>query len=234
VTWFERSQVWGDSIRVRSHRRSLDTVFVRGAAFAAQRDSALDRIQQLKGRNLTAFFRSDSLRRIVARPNAQAIRFLATEADSLRGGARASGDRIVLRFRDGAMKRTSIVGGVQSSYYRTPETIPDPFQLEGFRWTPDRKPTKAGLLRAPRVRERLDLGPASPRPPLARRTRPPPDTSAAPASAGGEGPPRSVLGPAGGLPMAPNDSPYAPVDLTRGPGLPVPAPDTSQIPPPRP
>ncbi len=239
VTWFEQSQVWGDSIRVRSQNRSLDTVFVRGAAFAAQRDSALDRIQQLKARNLTAFFRRDSLRRIVARPNAQAIRFLATERDSLRGGARASGDRIVLRFRDGAMKRTSIQGGVQSNYYRTPETIPDPFQLEGFQWTPDRKPTKAGLLRTPRVRERLDLGPGPSRPPLARRDGPRPaaDSSVARDTPFGQGN-RAPPGPGADsgstipLPLAPNDLPYVPVDSLRGTGAAPPA-DSSQIPPPR-
>ena len=244
VTWFEQSQVWGDSIRVRSQNRSLDTVFVRGAAFAAQRDSALDRIQQLKARNLTAFFRRDSLRRIVARPNAQAIRFLATERDSLRGGARASGDRIVLRFRNGAMKRTTIKGGVQSNYYRSPETIPDPFELQGFQWTPDRRPTKAGLLRTPRVRERLDLRPGPTRPPLARRAgAPPPAAGPAADSSGARNTPlrrgeRAPPGPAPGstlpLPLIPNDFPFVPVDSTQGFGVPARAADSSQTRPPRP
>jgi hypothetical protein len=236
VTWFEGSQVWGDSIRVRSHRRSLDTVFVRGSAFAAQRDTTLDRIQQLTGRDLTAFFRSDSLRRIVAQPNAQAIRFLSKEDGSLQGAAQASADSIVLRFRDGAMKRTSIKGGVQSTYYRSPETIPDPFELPGFQWTPDRTPTKAGLLRAPRVRDRLDLRPGPPRPPLARRARPPPDTSAATEGAPPRGAAwlRSAPRPVGALPPVPADAPPAPPDTTRGPGPAAPVPDTSQTPPPRP
>ncbi|MFB6249178.1 MAG: OstA-like protein [Salinibacter sp.] len=238
ITWFEQSQVWGDSIRVRSQNRSLDTVFVRGSAFAAQRDSALDRIHQLKAQNLTAFFRRDSLRRIVARPNARTIRFLTTEADSLRGGARASGDRIVLRFRDGAMRRVSIKGGVQSNYYRSPETIPDPFELEGFQWTPDRKPTKAGLLRTPRVREQLDLRAPPRRPPLARRAGPrsPPDSSAASGGASRRGKRGSASSPrpANPFPIAPNDSPYAPVDSTRGVGSAAPPPDTSQTAPPPP
>lgn len=168
VTWFQSAQVWGDSIRVRAHERSLDTVFVRGAAFAAQQDTTVDRIQQLKGKDITAFFRSDSLRRIRAEPNAQAIRFLTTSDGSLKGAAKASGDRIVLRFRNNSVKRISVIGGVQSNYYRKPEDIPDPFRLEGFQWTPDRKPTREGLLRAPRVRERLAPEDTS-RPPLARQ-----------------------------------------------------------------
>jgi hypothetical protein len=182
--------VWGDSIRVRSQDRSLDTVFVRGAAFAAQQDTSLDRIQQLKARDLTAHFRRDSLRRIVAEPNARAIRFLASEGGGLRGAARASGDSIVLHFRNGSMKRTSIKGGVESTYYRTPESIPDPFRLDGFQWTPDRKPTRDGLLQEPRVRERLQLEPPSRRRPLARtRPVPPSSTATQTTAAMGEGPP---------------------------------------------
>lgn len=188
VTWFDRSQVWGDSIRVRSRRRSIDTVFVRGRAFAAQRDSTLDRIQQLKGKDLTAYFRADSLRRLVAAPNARAIRFLKTSEGTLKGAARVSGDRIVLHFRGGDVHRTSVLGGVESTYYRTPDTVPNPFHLDGFQWTPERTPTKAGLLARPRVRERLDLPPpgeARPRPsrPDSLQARPPPDTLKTPPTA---------------------------------------------------
>jgi hypothetical protein len=149
--------VWGDSIRVRARNREPDTVFVRGSAFAAQRDSVLDRIQQLKAHNLVAFFQAGSLRRIRAQPNARAIRFLAAENDSLNGAARTSGDRIVLRFRDGDVRRISVVGGTQTTYYRENENIPDPFELEGFQWTPERRPTRRGLLRDERVLQRLDL-----------------------------------------------------------------------------
>ncbi|MFO8100440.1 MAG: OstA-like protein [Salinibacter sp.] len=166
VTWFEQAQVWGDSIRVRARNRSLDTVFVRGSAFAAQRDTTLDRIHQLKGRTLTAFFRTDTLRRIQARPNARAVRFLADESDALNGALETSADRIVLRFRDRQVHRVSVLGGVESTLYQRPDLIPDPLRLEGFQWTPDRKPTRRDVLDEDRVRRRLDLAPR--RPPVAQ------------------------------------------------------------------
>ena len=159
VAWFEGSQVWGDSIRVRARNRRPDTVFVRGSAFAAQRDSALNRIQQLKARHLSAFFRADSLRRIRARPNAQAIRFLATQDDALNGAARTSGDRIDLRFRAGAVRRIRVVGGTETTYYRKPTNIPDPFQLDGFQWMPNQRPTRRLFFRDARVRQWLNLRP---------------------------------------------------------------------------
>lgn len=169
MTWFEDSQVWGDSIRVRLRNRSPDTVFVRGSAFAGRRDSVLERVHQLKARNITAFFRADSLRRIRAQPNAETIRFLESAADSLGGAARASADWVVLRFLREGGRRIKFGPGIEGTWYREPENIPEPFELEGFRWVPQRRPTRGRLLRDERVRRRLDLRPA-PRPrPIARQ-----------------------------------------------------------------
>ncbi len=148
-------------------------MFVRGAGFAAQRDSVLDRIQQLKAETITAYFDKGTLRRIRARPNARAIRFLAAENDSLNGAARTSGDRIELRFVDGSVRRVSVIGGTQTTYYRNSENIPDPFQLEGFQWTPARRPIRGELLRDARVRRRLDQGPARRDRPVAGPVPPP-------------------------------------------------------------
>lgn len=166
VTWFERAQVWGDSIRVQARDRTMDTVYVRGSAFAAQEDTTLERIQQLKGRNITAYFRRDSLRRILARPNGQAIRFSGSEDGTLNGASRASADYAELRFSNGEVETVKFGAGVQGTAYHEAEHVPDPFHLEGFQWTPERKPTKADLLRDPRVRERLGLEPRR-GPPLA-------------------------------------------------------------------
>ena len=153
VTWFEGSQVSGDTIRVKARNRSVDTVYVYGNAFAAQRDTSIDRINQLKGRTITAFFASDSLRRITTVPNAETIRFLKNENDSLDGAVQASADQIDMWFEDGDLHRVGVYRGVQSEVY-DPAVIPSPFQLDGFRWFPEQQPTKA-LLLDERTRERL-------------------------------------------------------------------------------
>jgi lipopolysaccharide export system protein LptA len=164
VTWFKNAQVTGDSIRVLVRNRSVDTVFVRGNAFAAQQDTAVGEIQQLTGKTITATFRDEALDRIVAEPNARAIRFLAGEGEGGNGAAKPSGDRIIIEFTDGEVTRVRVLGGVQSQYYQA-GSVPEPFQLEGFSWTPERKPTRDALL-TPRARERLGIAltPDAPQP----------------------------------------------------------------------
>ncbi len=163
ITWFERTQVSGDTIRVMARDRSIDTVFVDSRAFAAQRDTTLDRIQQLKGRSMTAYFRQDSLRRIDAGPNAEAIRFLADSEDRLARAVKASGDRVRLSFRNGELRRVGFYQGVQGPVYDR-ALIPDPFELEGLRWLPDQQPTKRVLLNDHRARAYLQQPPLAARP----------------------------------------------------------------------
>jgi hypothetical protein len=59
-------------------------------------------------------------------------------------------------FQAGAIRRVGVYRGVKSDVYgRELGPIPEPFQLEGFRWVPEQQPTKAGLLRDERVQDRL-------------------------------------------------------------------------------
>jgi lipopolysaccharide assembly outer membrane protein LptD (OstA) len=153
ITWFEGSQVSGDTIRVKARNRSVDTVYVVGNAFAAQRDTSIDRIHQLKGRTITAYFRADSLRRINTQPNAETIRFLKDDNGRLDGALQASADQIVMWFQDGELQRVGTYRGVQSEVYDA-AVIPSPFRLDGFRWMPEQQPTKDRLLDE-RTRTRL-------------------------------------------------------------------------------
>lgn len=154
MAWFDGSQVSGDTIRVVVRNRSVDTVFVRSSAFAAQEDTTSGRIQQLSGQQITAHFRLDSLRRIVAEPNARAIRFMTGRDGEANGAARTSADRIVLRFRNDEVERVSVLGGTETTYYKE-AIIPASFELDGFIWTPERRPEKADFLEDRRVRTRL-------------------------------------------------------------------------------
>ena len=175
--WFETTQVHGDTLRTVVRNRSLDTLYVTGNAFAAQQDTVLQRINQLRGGDLTAAFRGESLRTIRAAPTAEAIRFVKEEG-VLGQAARASGDAIVIEFdTTQTLRRFSILQGTQGTLYE-PHLIPEPFQLEGFRWTPDARPRVDVLLQDPRVARRQQAGWTfeTPERPTVRR-RSPPDPS---------------------------------------------------------
>lgn len=154
VVWFDNSQLTGQPIRVIARNRSIDSVYVDADAFAVQEDSATKRLQQLKGRSMIASFQRDSLRRLVAQPNAQTIWFRSAADGALDGAIKASGDRITLLFRGGSIDKAGVYNGVQSNYFQKGD-IPDPFALDGLQWMPERAPTKAAFVQQERVRRRF-------------------------------------------------------------------------------
>jgi lipopolysaccharide export system protein LptA len=146
VAWFENNQVSGDTLRTRGRDGSIDSLFVEGSAFVARRDSALEKINQLRGRHLRAAFEEDSLRTLAIGPQAEAINF-RTDADGAPAGAvRMSADFITFRFGGDDLERIEAVRDPEGTYYGE-GTAPEEMSLEGFLWMPERRPTRAGLLR---------------------------------------------------------------------------------------
>lgn len=147
IAWMDDMQLNGDTLRVVGREGSIDTLFAWSNSFGAYLDSTLQRMNQIKGRDLVARFSEDSLRTIWTGPNAEAIYFLSNDEDELRGGVRGSGDEIFFRFQHGDLHQVAIISGTQGEY--TPaEDLPDPYQLEGFRWDPVMQPQKDDLIGA--------------------------------------------------------------------------------------
>lgn len=139
------TEVSGDSIRVSARGESVDSVRVTGRAFTARPDSALGRINQIRGRHLLALFAQDSLRWIKVWPNAEAVYFRADDAGALEGAVRFSADSLAFRFRGDDLRDVRGVRGIEGTYYDL-GLIPEPLRLDGFRYEPERRPTRAALL----------------------------------------------------------------------------------------
>lgn len=151
--WVDQSQVSGDSVRVSGKGNGVDTLQVFGNAFVAQRDSVLDRLQQLKGRSLTGLFESDSLRSLDVTPNAEAVYWRRDENDALHGAYHATGDRITFRFEGDELSGFAAYDELAGTYYPV-AALPQELSLDGLRWRPGDRPT-AERFRA-RLLEALD------------------------------------------------------------------------------
>ncbi|NNE69150.1 MAG: organic solvent tolerance protein OstA [Rhodothermales bacterium] len=144
--WVGESQVAGDTIRVTGHDGSVDSLVVRGNAFVAQRDTLIDRLQQMKGRGLLGLFEQDSLRVLEVRPNAEAVYFNRDEADSLAGALQVTADRIRFLLQNGEISDLRVYQDVNGTYF--PGTlIPADLRLDGLLWKPESRPDTSELRR---------------------------------------------------------------------------------------
>ncbi|GAB5522106.1 MAG: hypothetical protein RhofKO_43570 [Rhodothermales bacterium] len=155
--WAEASQVSGDTLRFIQGDTHPDSLYVRGSTFVVQEDTTLDRLHQLKGQHLTGVFRSDSTRQFTVGPQAEAIRYLEAEEGGPGDGVQMSADALTFWVRGETLEQILGVRGIQGTLYPS-DQIPDPFQLGGFQWMPERRPNKAELLARLQVQAWLERG----------------------------------------------------------------------------
>jgi lipopolysaccharide assembly outer membrane protein LptD (OstA) len=145
VVWHAENQVTGDSIVIRTNEHKLDRVLVYGHAFAVSRVDSVHRMRynQLSARDITMHFQNGKIVGIDADRTATSLYYLFDGLEP-NGVNRSSGDRILMEFVAGNIDRIKIVGGVEGKYF--PERMimnhEHEYNLDGFRWIPDRPKRK--------------------------------------------------------------------------------------------
>jgi lipopolysaccharide export system protein LptA len=184
VAWAEGAQLTADTLLALGTAGEPDSLLALGSPFAAQLDSTLGRVRQLRGRRMLALFGDEDggpaggerrLRRLSVWPNAEAVYYRATADGRLAGAERLSADSLAFHFRRGELREIRGARGIEGTSYGAGIVPPD-LRLTGYAFDPDGRPTRDALL-PPGEWEAawLDARTAPPAPPQA-----PPDAPPAP------------------------------------------------------
>lgn len=156
VMWNHKSQISADSMVFFIANEELDRVFMKDKAFAIMSDTLLN-FNQMKGREMTGYFKEGQMERLLIDGNGESLYF-ALEADTLTQGInRILSANIKLTFNDGAIQKANF--GIRPDGKFTPVQKIDEkvSKLEGFNWRIAEKPDRT-TIDAWRKPEEIDLG----------------------------------------------------------------------------
>jgi lipopolysaccharide export system protein LptA len=149
VIWQARNQLTSDSMNLRFKRGQLDRASLFANAFAVQEDTVQD-YNQVKGRNMIAYFRRSQMARIDVLGNAESLYF-TVENDSSKSGLSKSymsgmnksfSASMTLRFADNKIQYLTWVTNPDASYFPIHELKATDKELKGFRWRSTERPTR--------------------------------------------------------------------------------------------
>jgi lipopolysaccharide export system protein LptA len=133
----ERNQLSGDSIFIKLFHRKLQSVNVRGSAFAISTTDTLypARFNQMSGEEIIFHFDSSKIRQIDVDKTATSMYYLYEDGKG-NGMNKTTGDHVTLVFRKGKFDKLKALSGVEGQYF--PEKMirshEEDYNLTGFNW----------------------------------------------------------------------------------------------------
>ena len=155
VLWSGEYQLYGDTIRAFMRDSAIDHVLVNRFAFAAQQiDSAA--FNQMKGRDLYAYFEAKNVRMIYIDGSAETI-FYPLEADqSMIGLNETRSSYLRIWFKDNKLEKLLIWPEPQAKMTPIPELAPDQRMLKDFHWYDYLRPADKDDIYRPTERKSAD------------------------------------------------------------------------------
>lgn len=151
ILWQDTSQLTGDTVRIHFKDEALDKVqLLRNALVITTPDLIF--FNQVKGKQIEAFFDSTALERTEVQGNAEAIYYILDDAGKYVGVNKTACSSMVLHFRNGGVRKIRFLSAPEGKMEPMQALNHETYKLEGFRWEIKRKPlTVEDLFRAREV-----------------------------------------------------------------------------------
>jgi len=150
VIWSDTSQFLADTIQMSLKNKKIDRIFLTNKSFILNSPDQIY-FNQIKGKNIIAYFQEGNLRRMEVEGNAESVYYALDEAKAYVGVNKTVCSRMVLLFGDNEVEKIK--------FYTQPTAKLEPMQqadhnalkLEGFNWVIEKRPLSVQDLLKPRL-----------------------------------------------------------------------------------
>ncbi|TGE07995.1 OstA-like protein [Hymenobacter fodinae] len=145
VLWNNKNQLTADSMEIQQRKGKIDQMRLYGHAFSIGQDTLLN-FNQVKGRNMVAYFGEKAIKKIDVLGNAESL-YYALEGDTAVSGVnRALSATMAMRFAESKLQTITFLTNPDASFIPPNELKPEDAKLPGFRWRPTERPTRRQTL----------------------------------------------------------------------------------------
>lgn len=143
VLWSDMNQVTGDTIVFYLNNRKLDSMDIRNNAFVISQETSRH-YNQVKGRNMKAYFKEGKISYIQVYGNGQSI-YYAKEDSAYIGVNVIDCSEMAFSFELGKINTAKFITQPDATFYPINEISPEELRLKGFAWRSKSKPRKQNI-----------------------------------------------------------------------------------------
>jgi lipopolysaccharide export system protein LptA len=138
VLWSDENQLTASHIRVVMADQQLHRMYLTGVAFvASQKDN--DKFDQMRGKEMTGYFRNNKLSRILVTGNGQTI-YYAVDQDVIIGANKTACSDLIIYLKDNKISRVNYMTKPDGTYYPLEMFPAEETRLSDFKWVAEWRP----------------------------------------------------------------------------------------------
>lgn len=140
-SWHKDVQLTGPYIKAILEGGDIDRLESYPKPFAVQQDTSIDRLNQIKGDTLNAYFENGNLSQIHVFGGSHLLRFTKDDSGNPDGAIDMTAPSTRIFFENGELVELKATGTIDGSYLPESEQTTER-RLEGFVWTPELRPQR--------------------------------------------------------------------------------------------
>ena len=146
IVWSDTSQFYSDTVIMQMRNEEIDKIYLNNNAFIVNSPDEIY-FNQIKGKNMTAFFKDDELQKMRVKGNAESIYYIVDEDDAYSGVNKCVCSSMLINFGDNEITDIFFYTNPTSNLFPMRKADHNALKLPGFKWDRDRRP-----------KSRFDLG----------------------------------------------------------------------------
>ncbi|MFZ4706179.1 MAG: OstA-like protein [Bacteroidales bacterium] len=139
ILWSDDNQLTSDSIHILTSKKEIRQLMLYNSAFIISKDSGV-LFNQIKGKNMTGFFKDNQLYRIDVYANAETIYFVREEDKSLIGINKALAGNMHIYLKDRKIEGITYLENPTATLYPEKDIAPRDLLLKDFKWHGAQRP----------------------------------------------------------------------------------------------
>lgn len=141
VLWSDTTQFTADTIMMQMRNEAMDYIRMIDNAFI---NNTTDEVlyNQIKGKNVRAFFKESELERIRVNGNAESVYYAQDEQKAYIGVNKTACSSMLIYFGSNEVDNIMFYAEPKGDFIPIRKAKHDELKLQGFRWEPERRPLK--------------------------------------------------------------------------------------------
>jgi len=139
VLWTEENQITADSITLKVADKEIKNMSLYNSALIVSQDDTM-KYNQIKGKNMKAFFNNNKINKINVMGNSQTIYFVREEDGTLIGVNKSVSSKMTILLSDSKVQEIKYFENPEADLYPEKDLSPKDILLKGFIWLQDLRP----------------------------------------------------------------------------------------------